>query len=356
MRNTPVLWRNLLLFWLTYSLFYAELLLNWSAALPQPFSIGRALRESLGTWLPWVPLTAMLIEVVRRFPLERGRLATSLPMLALGSFAALLGKALCVFAFNGYFAWYDELPSFAAVLAASVRNNLLLCCLIIGAAHALLYASRYRQRESEVARLRASLSEARLQALSAQLNPHFLFNTLNTIAELVHHDAEAADRMLVGLSTLLRRGLDSSAEPEVPLRLEMELLREYLDIQCVRFGARLRVSFAIQPECEDARVPYFLLQPLVENAIVHAIALHPDGGSIHVAARRDAGSLQITVQDSGAPADARPVRSGIGLRNTTDRLACFYGDASALRLERLAAGGTCVTLELPFRGGGEVAA
>lgn len=350
------LWRNLLLFWTSFALVFAQATLSLTGSGPTPADFQTALRQNLGTWLPWVPMSLFVIWLVQRYPIGRRHVLPAVAVLCAGLVVVVLGKAAYVLALNDLVHWYDFTPSPGRVLTASVYNNLLLYWLVVGAAHALLYSERYWQRESEVAALRASLSEARLQALAAQLNPHFLFNTLNTVAELVHHDAAAADRMLTNLSALLRRSLNSATEQEVPLREELVMLEQYLDIQRVRFGARLQPAFAIDADCLDAAVPFLILQPLVENAIVHAIAPRIEGGCVRVAAQRNAaGQLQLTVSDSGAPQRAGTAGAngasgnGIGLRNTADRLRCLYGEAAALALEPAAAGGLRVTLTLPFR-------
>ncbi|MCQ4163328.1 sensor histidine kinase [Tahibacter harae] len=348
--TSPRLWRNLLLFWTAHSLVFAQTTLSLSGAGPTPADIQSALRLSLGTWLPWVPMSVFVIWLVQQYPIGRKHVLRSIAALCAGNAAVILAKAACVFAFNDLVQWYDFTPTPGRVLTASLFNNLLLYWLVVGAAHALLYSHRYWQREAEVAALRASLSEARLQALSAQLNPHFLFNTLNTVAELVHHDAAAADRMLANLSALLRRSLGTSAAQEVPLRDELAMLEQYLAIQRVRFGARLQSAFAVDAGCLDAAVPFLLLQPLVENAIVHAIAPRIEGGCVRVSAGREGdGRLRLCVSDDGAPARAAPAGNGIGLRNTADRLHCLYGEAGVLELAQAAGGGLCVTLTLPWR-------
>lgn len=346
------LWRNLLLFWTSFALVFAQATLSLTGGGPTPADFQTALKQNLGTWLPWVPMSLFVIWLVQRHPIGRRKALPAIAALCAGLAVVIFAKAAWVLALNDLVRWYDVTPPLGRVLTASVFNNLLLYWLVVGAAHALLYSERYWQRESELAALRASLSEARLQALSAQLNPHFLFNTLNTVAELVHHDAAAADRMLANLSALLRRSLGTTAAQEVPLREELAMLEQYLDIQRVRFGARLQSDFAVDADCLDAAVPSLVLQPLVENAIVHAIAPRIEGGCVRVAARRGAaGRLQLTVSDSGAPprAAAAGNGNGIGLRNTADRLRCLYGEAGSLALETAAAGGLHVTLTLPLR-------
>lgn len=350
MKNARLsLWSILLLGWTAYAFFYSEQLMSWSAAAGKPIGFREALLGSLGGWLLWVPFSLFLIRLVRRWPLESGRIGVSLCMLSAGAFAVILAKGAYVYVTNPFFLWYDQLPSFREVFLTSVRNNFLLSWLVIGGAHALLFAERAQQRQGQIVALQSSLAQARLEALSAQLNPHFLFNALNSIAELVHHDADATDRMLVGLSALLRSSLSRSAEHEVPLEDELELLSHYLDIQKVRLGPRLEISRAIDLHCLDAQVPLLILQPIVENAIVHAIARRIDGGQLDIQARRAGDRLLLDIANDDAPTDDTGHGHGIGLRNTRERLACLYGDAYRFDLTQAGDGRTRVRIEIPFR-------
>lgn len=343
------LWSILLLSWTAYSFFYTEQLMNWSAAAGQPITFREALLGSMGGWLTWVPFSLFLIRLVQRWPIEHGRIGISLCVLSGGAFAVILAKGAYMYYTNPFFVWYDELPSFWEVFLTSVRNNLLLCWLVIGGAHALLYAERSQQRQRQIVELQSSLSQARLEMLSSQLNPHFLFNTLNSIAELVHHDADATDRMLVGLSALLRSSLSRSSEQEVRLEDELELLSHYLDIQKVRLGPRLRILQSIDRQCMDALVPLLILQPIVENAIVHAIARRTEGGRLRIDARKIAGRLSIAIVNDSAPADESRLGHGIGLRNTRERLACLYADAYAFDMTQEDDDRTSVRIDIPFR-------
>jgi LytS/YehU family sensor histidine kinase len=197
--------------------------------------------------------------------------------------------------------------------------------------------------------LEKRLAEAKLQALQMQLNPHFLFNTLHSISALMHRDVEAADRMIVLLSDLLRRALDGTKEHEVPLAQELDLLDRYLEIERTRFGDRLSVEVDIAPETLTARVPNLILQPLVENAIKHGIERVAGPRKIQLQAQRRAGRLILAVSDDGAGlATGGAVREGIGLSNTRARLQELYGQDQQLALTARAGGGLTVTLELPF--------
>jgi sensor histidine kinase YesM len=247
----------------------------------------------------------------------------------------------------------------------------------LGAYYALEFHRRARDEEVRAARLEADLHEARLDALRMELNPHFLFNTLNTIAALVERGQQGpAVAMLARLGELLRTTLEKGSDPEVPLERELEFLEIYLEIVGTRFSDRLSVETAVAPEIRGAMVPTLILQPLVENAVRHGIARRPGRGRITIGAREVDGGLELTVVDS-AETGCHPERSegssqagpdariedpsvapllrddrrlaGIGLDNTRRRLAQLYGAAARLRLDPLPLGeGTVVTVSLPL--------
>ncbi len=212
------------------------------------------------------------------------------------------------------------------------------------------YYRRYRERERQAAALATELVQARLQALRMQLNPHFLFNTLNTVLALVHENPEAAERMLIRLSQLLRRTLDQSETAEVPLRREIEFLKTYLEIEQMRFPDRLTVDFHIPEAMEDLLVPELILQPVVENALRHGILPREEPGRIEIAARTQDGVLELSVRNNGAPlpdgADG-PLREGIGLRNVRSRLSHLYGTAQQFTLRNAPAGGVEALIKVP---------
>ncbi|MDH5835672.1 sensor histidine kinase [Luteimonas kalidii] len=296
-------------------------------------------------WL-WIPLTMLLLWCVGRFPIERGRALVSL--VATGTVVLLLVvlRALAVIALNPWIGWYRSPPPLADVLLTSLANNLLLLWLMVGAAHALLYAARSRQRERQTEQLQAALVDARLQALTSQLNPHFMFNALNSIAEMVHQDADAADRMLVSLGTLLRSSLEHQSARTVPLRDELSLLRDYLGIEQVRLGERLQLDWSVAPGLDDWPVPPLALQPLAENAIVHAVSLRTTPGCLRIRVSTDGGMLLVEIADDGGHR-ASTVHHGHGLATLRARLAHLHGDGAWLSHDRNADGGTTARLRLP---------
>ena len=205
-------------------------------------------------------------------------------------------------------------------------------------------------------RAEARLAEARFLALQAQLNPHFLFNTLNTIAELVYDTPEAAEDMITSLSELLRAVLAAQHRREVSLAEELALVDCYCKIQKTRFGDRLNVCRDIESAAATAAVPTLLLQPLVENAVIHGVAPDRQPGTVFIRARVAAGRLHLEVADTGraaaSPAEAgQPLQfvEGVGLGNTRARLATLYGSDHVFTLARTAEGGVSVQIEIPLR-------
>lgn len=222
---------------------------------------------------------------------------------------------------------------------------------VVGVEHAIRYFVEARERDVQLARLSEQLSSARFAALQAQVNPHFLFNTLNTIAVLVRdNERQAAVRIVEQLSDVLRTTLSSHSANEVPLGEELELVRQYVAIEEARFSDRLRPEFSVADTLLSALIPSFALQQLVENAIRHGIAKHPDAGRLLIAARRVNEMLELTVADDGAGIDAEFVApQGHGLENTRERLRALYGERASLELTQRAEGGTIAALRLPYR-------
>ncbi len=301
---------------------------------------------SMTSALLWVPLTWWALFSSDRFPVEPGRLRNLL--VHLGSSAGVcLFRAAAVLVLNPWVRWEAQLPGFAELMVTSFHKNFFFYVVLVAAAHAFHYQRRSRERAELTARLESALAQARLSALQAQLQPHFLFNALQSIAELLHHDVERADRMLVSLSRLLRQLLETDSKHEVPLESELSSLQPYVELQQLRFGERLRVDIDVPPETLAVRVPYLVLQPLVENSIRHGLAPRAQPGRIHIRARRSATLLELEVTDDGAGLPPEP-REGLGLRNTRARLQQLYGDAHRFTLQGGAGAGCVVTLHIPI--------
>jgi LytS/YehU family sensor histidine kinase len=209
------------------------------------------------------------------------------------------------------------------------------------------------QLDAHRAQLEAQLADARLRALRMQLQPHFLFNTLHTIAGHVREgQRDTAVELIARLSRILRRSLEDEDRHEVPLSEEVELLAEYLALERARFGDALVTRFDIAPDAKDVAVPRLILQPLVENALRHGLGPREGGGELRIAARRDDGHLVLEVVDDGVGYD--PVRAtlGVGLANTRERLAQLYGSRQRFEIGRGELGGTVARVEIPLDGGG----
>jgi LytS/YehU family sensor histidine kinase len=225
---------------------------------------------------------------------------------------------------------------------------------LIGIEHSLFYFAQARERETLAARLAAQLAEARLGALRMQLNPHFLFNSLNAITVLVRdRNTAAASRMLELLSGVLREVLRAGETHETTLAAELEFLERYLAIEHVRFSDRLRPRIEADPAIAGAALPRFLLLPLVENALRHGIARRADAGVLAIDARREGADLVLTVRDDGP--GLTPVvpgvalgSGGVGLANTRARLAALYGERASLHIANAEGGGVVATVRLPY--------
>jgi signal transduction histidine kinase len=312
-------------------------------------SVWRAMPASMAGALGWVPLSLGLIWLAYRHPIEPGRVLRGLLIHGTAIAIVIVLRAVYIFSLDDWLHWYDSPPAFSEVLVQSIWNNLFQGWLVVGVAHALFFSERARERERQATRLQAQLADTRLAALTSQLNPHFLFNALNSIAELVHRDAEAADAMIVGLSALLRSSLDKAGNQEVPLDEELRLLGYYLDIEKIRLGERLRIEWSIEPETRLAQVPPLLLQPLVENAVRHGISRRLSPGRITMRTHRERGELVLEVQDDGGGITTGSEGFGIGLSTTRARLEALYGASARLELLALPAGGTLARLTMPFR-------
>ena len=207
------------------------------------------------------------------------------------------------------------------------------------------------QQRERMLRAESELREAKLNALRYQLNPHFLFNALNAVSTLaLEKDSERATRMLARIGALLRRTLDEESVVEIPLAQELDFTSQYLDVEQIRLGERLHVRTDFSPDTLEALVPAMLLQPLVENAVLHGVAPVVNGGEVLIQSARIDSRLKLLVKNSGPPRNGAPASShGIGLKNCTERLKAIYGDDYRLELDWPSEGGCEVKLDLPFR-------
>jgi len=303
----------------------------------------------------WALMAPLILRLRDRMPLSRGRWVGGVAFHCAMSFVVMATYYLGRMA--AYMIFFDEpFDNFWPVALNSFygRNiiDMAYYWAVLAFGYSLEIYRRYKNEELKAAQLEARLIEAELKALREQLRPHFLFNTLNTIAVLVREEKnDDAVNLIARLSSLLRISLDNNRVHEVTVRQEMDFLESYLDIQRVRFSDRLRVDIAIEPEAMAARIPNLLLQPLVENAIVHGIAPKIGPGCVEVRGHVAAGQLHLEVRDDGPGLGdgTKRAKEGVGLTNTRERLAKIYGAHGQLSLRSEPGRGVAVQIILPCR-------
>jgi len=320
-------------------------------------------------WIVWVCLAPVIFWISRRVPVERDHWIRAVVInIFAGALLAVGHRAIYLFiAWLLYVAPYDPVESifvlYRYLLFFNLPTGLMSYAAILLVSHMLGYYQRFQEEELKASQLKTELAEARLriaeaqlQALKMQLQPHFLFNTLNSISALLEEDVVAADVMIARLGDFLRMTLDNSGAQEVSLQEELEFLRSYLEIERVRFQDRLTVNLQVEPDSLDARVPNLILQPIVENAIRHGIVRRIGPGLIEIRAERHDGALQLKVTDNGPGLESDvqgdvAVKEGLGLTNTRARLEQLYGARQRFVLSRASGGGLEVTMEIPFQSG-----
>jgi signal transduction histidine kinase len=313
----------------------------------------RLVEEATGTYAA-AALFVVIVAFVWRFPIDRPGWRRRIPahlgvMLAYSiTHTTLLyvSRTLIAYAAVGRPYDYGYLP---ARYVMEFGNDAVSYLYFLAIITLYRYYRTTRQREIRTAQLERGLAQAELRNLRLQLQPHFLFNALNTISSTMYEDPRSADRMVGQLSQLLRLSLRTSQQQEVPLRDELEVLECYLGLMRARFGKRLTANVVTAPEALDARVPSLLLQPLVENAIRHGNASHASGGAIEVSVKRVGSMLDIDIHDDGpgAPHGIDVYGRGVGLSSTRDRLQLLYGTAHRFEA-RNRNGGFAVSIALPF--------
>ena len=337
-----------------------------SLATGNPASWSRALSATMPSWYVLAALLPGVFRLAREFRLERGRLARSIPVHATASVLFVIVHLSVASWVSDYLLYRGTFPlTYSDNLARLFTMYFVLDVFyywgILGAFYALDYGGKVHEHQRVAAelalrasRLEASLAHANLETLRMQLNPHFLFNTLNSISVLaMKGQRQAVSRMLTRLSDLLRITLENESQV-VPFSEELAFLEPYIEIEKVRFGDRLRVTLDIGAETHDAEVPSLLLQPLVENAIRHGIATRPGPGEVTVRARAEGPILRIEVLDTGPgfQVGAPPAGAGLGLGNTRARLEQLYGDDHRLERSNRPDGGARVLVEIPSRAAG----
>jgi signal transduction histidine kinase len=348
----PVLWT--LAGWALCAVVFATQSHVAAAVRGQPVPWGGAL-AAWSVWSgAWALLTLPILRLAKRVPFERHAFWRALAVHVAGSIGsvlfhiALYAAAAPLVGAPGFSA--DWSATYTRLLGTAFLPSLAVYWVLVGAVQFLQLRQAVHERERLHLRLEAQIAEARLLALKSQLQPHFLFNTLNSIAVLIGDDPAAARHMLQLLCGLLRKVLDNDGNREVTLREELDFIASYLEIEQIRFADRLTYHVDAAPELMQARVPSLVLQPLVENAIRHGVARRARPVRIAVSARAANGMLRLTVADNGAGLGLH-VKFGIGLSNTRARLQQMFSASHAFDIGDNPGGGTLVSLAIPLQDG-----
>ncbi len=354
-RNT--IWRvaGQLLLWTSLGLFFTVQSVLTYVAQGNEARLGAPLIYQLGYWYVWGLLSPLMFLAARRWPI--GEIGTRQPGVTPGGRSPHRGNVLRLIGLSLVMAplqvvvstlvrsggmysagiiseevFHSQLGRLLPLLPIQSFDALFTFWVILGVYLGIRYYRQSKEQDLANQRLQADLSDARLQNLRAQLRPHFLFNTLNSISALVAECPDRAEQMIARLSHLLRRSLDSDTRTLVPVVEEMDFIRTYLEIEETRFGDRLSIEIDVQPETELLTVPALILQPLVENAVVHGVAPFDSPGRITVMSRLEGDVLCLSVRDTGPGVPPGTV-FGIGLSNTRSRLAQLYGEAAELKVD-----------------------
>lgn len=345
-------WALIVGIWTVLGLFMASQIIRWSHQAGKPWAWYQALFFELSYCALWIGLTPTLVWLCRRFSLIERRW----PIHAVVHLVAAVVMSMGTMAVRTIFSWLILDGMSKPLTAAEILQSLFVAMdygimsyiLILLVVYAYEYYTRLREREVQAAQLESRLLLAQVQSLKMQLQPHFLFNTLHTIANLVRTgDHATAIQMLNALSALLRCTLSTGNQQEIPLEQEIEILQLYVNIQQIRFRDRLVVDWRIAPETLDAQVPNMLLQPLAENAIQHGISPLARPGHLSVVAERTNGTLHLSIADNGKGLASEP-HDGIGLSNTKTRLEKLYGGDFRFMISGKPDQGTVVDVWIPY--------
>jgi two-component system LytT family sensor kinase len=314
--------------------------LGWGAIILFMPRFCRRLQERIHSW-SWLFLTHLLL----------GILFSTAHLIVIHRSWIYLMNMFVGTAANSYPVQMNRNLSPMRVVLKWLDYDLLIYMAIVGFVYFHDYYNEIKEKEIKTSQLNAQLAQAQLQALRIQLQPHFLFNVLNTVSAYVYENPDTAVKMIAYLSKMLRFSFSSRNENEITLEEELRLLSGYLEIERIRFQDRLRITLRIDPHVNQALVPTMLLQPLVENAVRHGIAQKTTGGEIVVSARSDSGRLRIVVSDSGPgfQGDSEQLFTrGVGLRNTRERLRMLYGERHGLKIGDRSRHGFRVEISLPL--------
>lgn len=340
--------------WMFLGLTYSSQSFFYSLTVGRTFDIERSLFHSFTFCLEWALLTPFVLRFTDRFRLDSKNFPRNIIIHFFAAlFFALLQQTVYVFIVDfveGGFRFTKELYDYIPSIIGYFEFGIMMYWSVVFVFHAVGYYSQYQQEEKHSTELRSQLVESQLQTLKMQLQPHFLFNTLNAISVLVKKEPLLAQKMIVRLSDLLRLTLERGGENRVPLEQELEFLNTYLAIEKVRFGDRLTVTMSIDEMSLGIPVPTLILQPLVENSIRHGIAQRSGNGWIEVNSDLKDGKLILSINDGGERPKRKkrsPEGTGVGLDNTRSRLRKLYGEKFSFEMKKNGTNGTDVTIVIP---------
>src|SRR6267143_2048227 len=340
--------------WTLVGLFFSSQIIFSSIYMEKQMPLGNVFFWQMSICYLWALSTPLVLWLARRFRIDREKWARRLVLHSLiGVALSASMSAIHYPIFRMYFVQPEKITLIEdfQYVVFNIDRQLCFYWLLVLLSHALNYYHSYRKGELRASQLETQLLQSQLEALKMQVHPHFLFNTLHSISALLNKDVGAARSMIMRLGDFLRMTLENAGAQEIPLQQEMEFLNGYLEIERVRFQDRLTTLVNVDPLMLDVPVPNLILQPIVENAMRHAIATHSDCGRIEITAAARNGALRIQVKDNGPGLpvghDTMHLRKGLGLANTRARLERLYGADHLLELTNDPAGGLIVTLEIP---------
>ncbi len=342
---------HIVLFWSLFAVVMTGVMVLVHPVTNRPASVWGEFVWEIGFSVPWMFGTPLTLWLSGRFPLQKNIIAKNGSIL----FAAglVIATAMCVAHGLTLYLLHPDAGAFSAnifytSLFYNIDKMLIVYVALVLMKHAIDYYDRYREKELAASTLHAQLIAAQMDALKMQLQPHFLFNTMNAIITLVRKDPDRAEEMIVRLSDFLRMTLDSSEKRMVPLREELRFIKAYVQIEMVRFGNSFVYEERIAPETESVLLPVLILQPLVENAVKHGISKYASAQRLEISAVREGTDVIIAVTDDGMPADQfQDVNRGIGVANTNNRLTATFGDRASMTLSANAVRGVTVRIRIP---------
>jgi len=341
--------------WIVYAVIMTALMSFVHPPYMRDFSVLNELKWELSFSIVGIAATPVITILSRRFSLlGNKKLKNGIVLLLFGiAFSLLLsiGHALVVYLLHSGARALDK-NLFTTSLFYNIDKFIIVYFVIVILQHAIMYYRQVKEKEIRESQLQTQLAQAQMQALKMQLQPHFLFNTLNAIVTLIHKDPELAEEMIVRLSNFLRLTLEASGKQTVSLKEELSFVNAYLDIERVRFEERMEYKENVPAELLDADVPVLLLQPIVENVVKHSLSKYSSANLLEVSAQQSNSTLIISVKDNGAPAEIVKnfsEKEGVGLANTRNRLRTLYGTSFSLTVSPNVPRGCAVAVSFPLK-------